>query len=161
MTRFVVALAVAALPFPSTAYVQVSTYFPYVGTIAVVTESTQLQTCPRLASAFELFGKRWNAVIIDVLLQRPARFGELTRAVSGLSQRVLSERLRELADAGLVDRHVDTGSPISVTYSLTERGQDLAPAMQAMREWAAGLEEGPQPPAPARGSALSPASAAS
>ena len=75
--------------------------------------------------------------------RRPARFGELSRAVPGLSQRVLSERLRELADAGLLERHVDTGSPVSVTYSLTERGLGLAPAMQAMREWAAELEDAP------------------
>lgn len=107
-----------------------------------MTEQAELQSCPRLASAFELFGKRWNAVIIDVLLQRPARFGELARAVPGLSQRVLSERLRELSEAGLVERHVDTGSPITVTYSLTDRGLRLAPAMQAMREWAAGPEDG-------------------
>lgn len=106
-----------------------------------MTESTELQVCPRLAGAFELFGKRWNAVIIDVLLQRPARFQELGRAVPGLSQRVLSERLRELAEAGLVERYVETGSPISVTYSLTDRGQGLAPAMEAMREWAAGSED--------------------
>lgn len=79
-------------------------------------------------------------MIIDVLLQRPARFQELGRAVPGLSQRVLSERLRELVEAGLVERHVDTGSPITVTYSLTERGQSLAPAMEAMREWAAAGE---------------------
>jgi DNA-binding HxlR family transcriptional regulator len=114
-----------------------------------VPEPTELHSCPRLTSAFELFGKRWNAVIIDVLLQRPARFAELSRAVSGLSQRVLSERLRELADAGLLERRVGTGSPITVTYSLTPRGESLAPAMQAMREWAAAgsaeAEEGPEP----------------
>ena len=103
-------------------------------------EETELQVCPRLAGAFELFGKRWNAVIVDVLLQRPARFQELGRSIPGLSQRVLSERLRELAEAGLVARHVYTGSPITVTYSLTERGRSLAPAMEAMREWAAGGE---------------------
>lgn len=95
----------------------------------------ELEVCPRLMAAFELFGKRWNAVIIDLLLQRPARFRELGRAVPGLSRRVLSERLRELAEAGLVERHVDTGSPITVTYSLTERGQSVAPALEAMREW--------------------------
>ena len=110
-----------------------------------MTETAELQSCPRLASAFELFGKRWNAVIIDVLLQRPARFGELGRAVPGLSQRVLSERLRELSDAGLVERHVDTGPPVTVTYSLTARGLSLAPAMQAMREWAADIEDTAEP----------------
>src|SRR5215210_562776 len=109
-------------------------------TLAAVAEQTELRVCPRLAGAFELFGKRWNAVIIDVLLQRPARFQELGRAIPGLSQRVLSERLRELADAGLVERHVDTGTPVTVTYSLTERGRSLAPAMEAMRSWAAAGE---------------------
>ena len=104
------------------------------------TSQDQLQACPRLAGAFALFGKRWSAVIVDLLLQRPARFHELARAVPGLSQRVLTERLRELADAGIVERHVETGSPITVTYSLTERGRALAPAMQAMREWAGQLE---------------------
>ena len=117
----------------------------YVAKIACVVGTAELQSCPRLAGAFELFGKRWNAVIIDVLLQRPARFGELGRAVPGLSQRVLSERLRELSDAGLVERHVDTGPPVTVTYSLTARGLSLAPAMQAMREWAADGEDPAEP----------------
>ena len=117
----------------------------YVAKIACVVGTAELQSCPRLAGAFELFGKRWNAVIIDVLLQRPARFGELGRAVPGLSQRVLSERLRELSDAGLVERHVDTGPPVTVTYSLTARGLSLAPAMQAMREWAADIEDAAGP----------------
>ena len=110
-------------------------------------EPATLQACPRLAAAFALFGKRWSAVIVDLLLQRPARFHELARAVPGLSQRVLTERLRELADAGLVERRVGTGSPITVTYSLTERGRALGPAMDALREWAA-VEEG-ELPAPA------------
>ena len=110
-------------------------------------EPAALQACPRLAAAFALFGKRWSAVIVDLLLQRPARFHELARAVPGLSQRVLTERLRELADAGLVERRVGTGSPITVTYSLTERGRALGPAMDALREWAA-VEEG-ELPAPA------------
>jgi DNA-binding HxlR family transcriptional regulator len=104
------------------------------------TGPAELQACPRLTNAFALFGKRWSAVIVDLLLQRPARFHELARAVPGLSQRVLTERLRELADAGLVERYVETGSPITVTYSLTERGRALAPAMQALREWAGQVE---------------------
>jgi DNA-binding HxlR family transcriptional regulator len=106
------------------------------------TTEDQLRACPRLGSAFALFGKRWSAVIVDLLLQRPARFHELARAVPGLSQRVLTERLRELAAAGVVERHVETGSPISVTYSVTPRGRALAPAMEAMREWAVTLADG-------------------
>jgi DNA-binding HxlR family transcriptional regulator len=102
-----------------------------------------LEACPRLGNAFALFGKRRSAVIVDLLLQRPARFHELARPVPGLSQRVLTERLRELAAAGIVERHVETGSPITVTYSLTERGRALAPAMQAMREWPDRLDGAP------------------
>lgn len=73
---------------------------------------------------------------MDLLLQRPARFSELARAVPGLSERVLTERLRELEEAGLVERQVDPGPPITATYSLTLLGRGLEPALDALREWA-------------------------
>ncbi len=98
-----------------------------------------LELCDRAARVFELLGKRWSGLILDLLLQRPARFSELARAVPGLSERVLGERLRELEEAGLVQRHVDTGPPIAVTYSLTDLGSSLGPAMGALREWASSL----------------------
>lgn len=104
-----------------------------------MTERLDLQSCPRLAKAFALFGKRWNAVIVDLLLQRPARFHELAETVPKLSQRVLTERLRELEHAGVIAREVKTGPPIAVTYSLTPLGQKLRPAMDAMREWSSDL----------------------
>ena len=88
---------------------------------------------------FALLGKRWSGLILDLLLQRPARFSELARAVPGLSERVLGERLRELEDARLVERTVDPGPPIAVTYALTEPGDALGPAMAALREWASNL----------------------
>ena len=74
--------------------------------------------------------------MVDLLLQRPARFSELARAVPGLSERVLGERLRELEVAGVVQRTVDPGPPITVTYALTELGAQLEPAMAALRTWA-------------------------
>lgn len=98
-----------------------------------------LQLCERAARVFELLGKRWNGLIIDLLLQRPARFSELARAIPGLSERVLGERLRELEEAGLVERVVDPGPPIAVTYSLTPLGAELEPAMGALRDWASKL----------------------
>ena len=107
-----------------------------------------LHSCPRLAEAFTVFGKRWSAAIIDLLLQRPARFGEIARALPDLSQRVLTERLRELEHTGVLARRVDTGSPISVTYSLTPCGEKLRPAMDAMREWADELPSSPEAPPP-------------
>lgn len=96
----------------------------------------ELEFCDRAARVFGLLGKRWNGLIIDLLLQRPARFSELARTVPGLSERVLGERLRELEEARLVERIVDTGPPITVTYRLTEVGSALGEPMQSLREWA-------------------------
>ena len=101
--------------------------------------SIPLEPCDRAARVFALLGKRWSGLILDLLLQRPARFSELARAVPGLSERVLGERLRELEDARLVERTVDPGPPIAVTYALTELGDALGPAMAALREWASNL----------------------
>ncbi len=79
---------------------------------------------------FTLLGKRWNGQIIDLLLQGPARFGHLAAALPGLSHRVLTERLTELQQAGLVAR--DTQS-----YTLTQRGEGLRPAIDALATWSA------------------------
>ena len=95
-----------------------------------------LELCERAALVFALLGKRWTGLVIDLLLQRPARFSELARAVPGLSERVLGERLRELEEAGVVERRVDPGPPISVTYRLTPLGEGLEPSMRELREWA-------------------------
>ena len=64
------------------------------------------------------------------------RFGELAKAVPGLSDRLLSQRLRELEDEGLIEREVEPGTPVRVTYSLTEKGAELGPAIQELRVWA-------------------------
>lgn len=95
-----------------------------------------LELCQRATRIFELLGKRWTGVVVDLLLQRPARFSELARAVPGLSERVLGERLRELEEAGVVERTVDPGPPITVTYALTQLGAGLEPAMAELRTWA-------------------------
>lgn len=98
-----------------------------------------LEMCLRSERVFELLGKRWTGLLVDLLLQRPARFCELSRAVPGLSERVMSDRLRELEEAGIVERTVDPGPPVAVTYSLTPVGEGLGPAMAALREWADSL----------------------
>ncbi|WP_081737027.1 MULTISPECIES: winged helix-turn-helix transcriptional regulator [Micrococcaceae] len=85
---------------------------------------------------FRLFGKRWNGLIVDLLLQRPARFSELRHALPQLSNRMLSDRLSELQEAGLVVGEVDPGPAIAVTYELTDRGRGLEPALDALRVWA-------------------------
>ena len=89
-----------------------------------------------LARAFGFLGKRWNGVILGTLTTGPAGFSELRRAVGGISDSVLSERLTELTGAGLIARSVVEGPPISVVYQLTEAGKGLLPAMRELTVWA-------------------------
>jgi DNA-binding HxlR family transcriptional regulator len=92
--------------------------------------------CPHFHAAIELIGKRWTGAILSALTEGPQRFAELTRAVPGLSDRLLSQRLRELEEKGLVEREVEAGTPVRVTYSLTEKGADLGPAIGELKQWA-------------------------
>lgn len=92
--------------------------------------------CPHFHAAIELIGKRWTGAILCSLTDGPQRFGELTRAVPGVSDRLLSQRLRELEDEGLVEREVEPGTPVHVTYSLTEKGVELGPAIRELKQWA-------------------------
>ena len=89
-----------------------------------------------LVRAFQFLGKRWNGVLLATLVRRPAGFAELRRAVDGISDSVLSERLTELTRAGLIRRTVVEGPPISVTYRVTDAGQALVPALDALTTWA-------------------------
>jgi len=90
-----------------------------------------------LARAFAFLGKRWNGVILGTRTNGPAGFAEPRRTLGGISDSVLSERLTELAGAGLVQRTVADGPPVSVSYGLTAAGQALLPAMQELTTWAA------------------------
>ena len=89
-----------------------------------------------LARAFDFLGKRWNGVILGTLRSGPSGFSELRRAVSGISDSVLSERLTELAGAGIVERAVDAGPPVSVSYCLSASGLALLPALDELAAWA-------------------------
>jgi DNA-binding HxlR family transcriptional regulator len=89
-----------------------------------------------ITRVFELLGKRWTGLIISVLLPGPVYFADLRRAVSGISERMLSDRLGELTAAGLVIREVDEGPPLRVSYRLTEAGAAMEPALKALQVWA-------------------------
>ncbi|WP_245871277.1 winged helix-turn-helix transcriptional regulator [Asanoa hainanensis] len=89
-----------------------------------------------LARAFSFLGKRWSGLVVGSLSTGPAGFRELSRLVGGVSDSVLSDRLAELCELGLVTREVDAGPPVSVTYSLTEAGEGLLPALTLIAEWA-------------------------
>lgn len=86
--------------------------------------------------AIELIGKRWTGSVVYALLPSPARFNQLLAGIPGISDRVLTERLRELEGEGLVERLVDPGPPVRVSYRLTERGGALKPVIASISDWA-------------------------
>ncbi len=93
--------------------------------------------CPAYHEAIELIGRRWTGAIVSVLLHRdPLRFGEIAEAVPALSDRLLSERMKELERYGVVVRTVRPGPPVRVEYELTEMGRGLAPAVRELQHWA-------------------------
>ena len=89
-----------------------------------------------LSDAFALLGKRWNGMILGSLMEGPAGFSEIRRALQTISDSVLSDRLAELTGAGLVLREVDEGPPVAVRYRLAESGVALIPVLQDLMTWA-------------------------
>jgi DNA-binding HxlR family transcriptional regulator len=88
-----------------------------------------------LVEVFEQLGKRWAGLIIGTLLTGPARFSELAKAIPGISDSVLNDRLRALMGAGLVERQLADGPATTVLYQLTPAGEDFRAAFVELREW--------------------------
>jgi DNA-binding HxlR family transcriptional regulator len=108
----------------------------YTGGVKPRLEDHTFECDEALTKAFSLLGKRWSGVILGLLLQGPARFAVLARTIPGISERMLSDRLNELASAGLVDRTVLDGPPLGVVYQLTESGRAIGPGLLRLGEWA-------------------------
>jgi DNA-binding HxlR family transcriptional regulator len=94
------------------------------------------RVCPTVEKAFELLGRKWAGLIIHVLAGGDKYFCELERAIPSLSARMLTARVKDLEENGLVVRTVSAGAPVRVTYSLTDKGKGLVPIMTAVAEWA-------------------------
>jgi DNA-binding HxlR family transcriptional regulator len=92
--------------------------------------------CPYYHEAVELIGRRWAGVIVRALLGGTTRFSDIARAVPDLSDRLLSERLKELEAAGVIERHVIPETPVRIEYELTAKGHALAPVVEAISAWA-------------------------
>ncbi|SEM65950.1 transcriptional regulator, HxlR family [Ligilactobacillus sp. WC1T17] len=93
--------------------------------------------CPKFEKTFGILGKKWNGLIIDVLLFAGVqRFSDLSQKIPECSDRVLVERLKELVKEGLVVRQSIDGSKHKVVYELTEQGKDLAPIFNDVHAWA-------------------------
>lgn len=92
--------------------------------------------CPKYEKLANFLGKRWTGLILRVLLEGECRFSEILDNVSGLSSRLLTERLKEMEEMGLVERRVRNEYPIKVEYQLTEKGKALEPVITAMQRYA-------------------------
>jgi DNA-binding HxlR family transcriptional regulator len=94
------------------------------------------ELCARFHRASELIGRRWTGAIIYILLAARCRFATLRNAIPDITDRMLSERLQELEQEGIVERTVLPEIPVRVEYSLTKKGRALASAVHAIAHWA-------------------------
>lgn len=92
--------------------------------------------CPIFHAAVELIGRRWTGAILRAMYSGKYRFSDIAHAVPGLSDRLLSERLKQLETEGIVVRTVYSETPVRIEYRLTEKGQDLGHVLDAISEWA-------------------------
>jgi DNA-binding HxlR family transcriptional regulator len=99
-------------------------------------ESQRPACCSLYHRAIELVGKRWTGAILLVLMDGPLHFSGIRQLVPELSDRLLSERLKELEAEGIVERRVLDGAPVRVEYSLTARGRALEPTLHSLKQWA-------------------------
>lgn len=105
-------------------------------THAPAASSRSALSCTGFQRAIEFIGRRWNGAIVYVLLDGPCRFNELLARVPNLSDRLLTERLRELEAAGMVTREVQPGPPVRVVYELSDAGRALNEVIQSISDWA-------------------------
>jgi DNA-binding HxlR family transcriptional regulator len=98
--------------------------------------ATSTQICPHYHKAIELIGRRWTGAILSAMLGGETRYTDIINAVPGLSDRLLSERLKELEAEGIVVRHVHPETPVRIEYHLTAKGRDLGEVTDAVSAWA-------------------------
>ena len=115
--------------------------------IAEAADVSAASCCPLYHEAVELIGRRWTGAILRVLMDGPLRFSQIGQAVPELSDRLLSERMKELESRGIVERTVIAGPPLRVEYALSPMGQELEPALSELQRWA-GRWLGRRAPAP-------------
>jgi DNA-binding HxlR family transcriptional regulator len=92
--------------------------------------------CHQFQSAVDLLGKRWSPLIVQLLLKRPHRYSELVTELEVVTEGMLSQRLKELEQAGVLERRVIDEQPIRVEYHLTEKGRALSRVISGLERWA-------------------------
>ncbi len=116
-----------------------------------VPRSHDLALCGRFHRGIELIGRRWTGAIVFLLLRARCRYAVLRNAIPEITDRMLSERLQELEEEGIVARTVVPETPVRVEYALTKKGRDLAHAIDAMAAWAERWIEPVRPGSPPAG----------
>jgi DNA-binding HxlR family transcriptional regulator len=96
----------------------------------------EFHLCPKFEAAFKLLGKPWTGLIINVLLDGPKRFKEISSVIPNLSDKMLAGRFKELEAEKIIKRKVYDESPVRVEYELTEKGKSLEPMMKECQKWA-------------------------
>lgn len=91
--------------------------------------------CPKFEKAATMLSQRWTALVIYQMLEAPQRFGEIQAAI-GISGKVLSDRLKDMEQEGLIKRDVYPETPVVIEYSLTEKGRSLEPVLRDIETWA-------------------------
>lgn len=92
--------------------------------------------CPYFDAATEVLGRRWAALVLRALVVGPARFGEISQRVPGVTDRMLARRLRELADSGFLEQVTESDGSARTSYRLTAKGASLAPLIVELNRWA-------------------------
>lgn len=98
--------------------------------------SQDFSMCPRFETAFSVLGKRWNGLIIYSLMSGPKRFKDISHIIPSMSDKMLSERMKDLENEGILVRHVYPETPVRIEYELTEKGKALQPVMDQVQNWA-------------------------
>ena len=99
-------------------------------------EAGTAPVCEHYQRAAEILGRRWNPQIVRVLLSGASRYRDVKSGVPGISDHILSDRLKSLEAEGIVRREVSPETPVRITYGLTEAGEALAGAIGALADWA-------------------------
>jgi DNA-binding HxlR family transcriptional regulator len=92
--------------------------------------------CARYTRALEVIGRRWTGAILRALIAGRTRFNDIAHTVPGLSDRLLSQRLKELETEGIITRTVTPCTPVLIAYELTDAGRALLPVVQSIAQWA-------------------------
>ena len=95
-----------------------------------------MELCPKFEKAFQLLGKKWNGLIIRSLMDGPKRFSDIKALIPDLSDRMLTERFRELESEEIVIRKVYPEIPVRIEYSLSDKGLELKASMDNIQQWA-------------------------